>query len=129
MPTGHSQPRCISLCLLALGAVAFTAGCVVRVGNAADAAPPMPGDATYDAARADWAKKQQQFDATFAEEITAFRAIEADLKRDDATPAIAARAEDLRVRFLKRCIDESHWSTAACWHGTFVREITLALAN
>src|ERR1700733_14295358 len=142
MILGDSPIRCRSLSLAALGLAAFAIGCQIRVGDAAGPSTVAADDCTkhgspdchasdalYGSARADWAKKQQQFDATFADEITAFHALEADLERDDATPATATRAEELRTRFLKRCIDESGWSTAACWHGTFARDITLALAK
>ena len=83
-----------------------------------------------EAARADWAEKQRQFDAAFADEIAAFHAIEPGLKNTDtATAALANQADDLRLRFVKRCIAESGWSTTACWNGTFARDITAALAK
>lgn len=129
MVATQSKLQGLSLCLGALGVVASAAGCVVRVGAAGDAAQATTGNATYDAARADWAKKQQAFDAAFAEEIKAFHAMEADLQHDDAPAEVVTRAEELRARFLKRCSDESGWSTDACWNGTFVRDVTLALAK
>lgn len=145
MATRSSTLRPLSLSFAASAFVASVVGCQIRVGdpNGADAATSdtdgcaqrgasdgcRSGNAEYDAARADWAKKQHDFDAMFAAEIKAFHAIEADLNRDDATPAIATKAEDLRARFVKRCIDESGWSSTACWEGTFARDITLALAK
>src|SRR5438309_292478 len=77
MPLGDSLVRCRSLPLLALGLVAFAAGCQIRVGDAAGRATEPADDcmshgsrechakdAVYASARADWAKRQQQFDAT-----------------------------------------------------------------
>jgi hypothetical protein len=81
-----------------------------------------------DAAQADWAQKQKQFDEAFADEIAAFRALEPALKQTDgASTDLADKAEELRTRFVKRCIAESGWSTAACWDGTFARDISTAL--
>jgi hypothetical protein len=79
------------------------------------------------AAQADWAEKQRAFDAAFAGEIAEFRAMQPSLASMDADGA--KKAEDLRKRFLTRCIAESGWSTAACWDGTFARDITEALAS
>lgn len=78
----------------------------------------------------EWAPKQAAFDALFTAEIAEFREIAAPLgATDTATPEIAARAEALRDRFVRRCLAESGWSYTACWQGTFARDITIGLAK
>lgn len=121
----------VPLAALALAAsAASTTACQIRVGERQDAMPATAPHGEAAEARADWAKKQAEFDATFAAEIADFHAMEADLRNPDAgDPALADRADALRARFLRRCIAESGWSTDACWDGTFARDITEALAR
>jgi len=83
--------------------------------------------APVDPERADWAQKQAAFDAAFANELAAYRALAPRLASADARTV--AEADELRTRFVQRCIVESHWSTVACWNATFARDITEALAK
>jgi hypothetical protein len=131
--------------LLAASVVAATSlGCQIRIGqpdaeSAASAGDDPCSRAPYSsspdcrqdkAAREDWAQKQKEFDTAFAAEIAEFHAMEADLKNvDGANEALVTKADDLRARFLGRCIAESGWSTTACWNGTFARDITTALVK
>jgi hypothetical protein len=113
--------------------VVSSAACQIKVGEAAGALQPAAGvyqERGDKAAQDEWAGKQKEFDAKFADEIAAYRALEPELqKTDTATADVADRAEALRARFLARCVAESSWSTNACWNGTFARDITLALAK
>src|SRR5262249_14270011 len=124
---------------LPLLVLAFAAGCQVKY-TPADSSPRTAGrvpaskrcaDKSYKAdrdlcakneaedlaAQADWAEKQKQFDAAFADEIAAFHAMEPALQSGEGKAADDAEA--LRARFVTRCIAESGWSTDACWNGTF----------
>src|SRR5260221_10983597 len=61
---------------------------------------------------AEWAPKQKAFDTAFAAEIAEFQALSPSLaKTDDASADLATKADDLRARFVKRCVAESGWST------------------
>jgi hypothetical protein len=97
---------------------------------AAQAPAPQQQQVYVDPEQAAWAQKQAAFDAMFADELTAYRAIEARLKDTSTSDAkLVADADALRARFVKRCVDESHFSTVACWNATFARDITEALAK
>jgi hypothetical protein len=146
MVTRALVTRTLPSCIVALAIVGTVPGCQIRVGErGGDQASELqrcvgaPGTMSQPCvtdvpevqeARADWAKKEEQFDATFAPELAAFHAMEADLARaDTADLSLADKAEQLRTRFVQRCIAESGWSTDACWNGTFARDITKALAR
>lgn len=86
--------------------------------------PPAPAPAP---AESEAALQQHAFDAKFADELTAFHALEPRLAAGDAT--VVDEADALRARFVKRCIAESDLSSVVCWNGTFARDITEALAK
>jgi len=89
----------------------------------------MPSESEADAQRRlAWREKQSAFDATFASESKEFRDL-ATAKNDGADASVVARADDLRLRFVKHCIAESGWSSVACWNGTFARDITEKLSS
>jgi hypothetical protein len=116
--------------LAALALTASVSGCQIHVGERTGETAGYGPRAPTDPAHTDWAKKQAAFDATFAEEIGAFHAMEADLKNaETADLTLADTADALRARFVRRCIAESGWSTDACWDATFVRDITEGLAR
>jgi hypothetical protein len=106
-----------------------TSGCIVvtRSGQARSN-PGMEPESPAAPVASGFAEKQSEFDAKFAEEIAAYRALEPELEGASAEAGPAEKAESLRSRFLKRCIEESGWSTVACWNATFARNITEALA-
>lgn len=119
---------------LLAGSTAISAGgCVITFRHPEDAANESVGAssaAQLDAAKlAAWRPKQAAFDARFAAELSAYRALEPSLRQADrATDETAQKAYELRDRFTKRCVAESGWSTVACWNATFARDITEALA-
>jgi hypothetical protein len=93
---------------------------------AAQAGPAAP----IDPEQAAWAHKQAAFDAMFADELAAYRALAPRLADTTAARApLVAEADQLRSRFVSRCVEESQFSTVACWNATFARDITEALAK
>lgn len=42
---------------------------------------------------------------------------------------VIGQADQLRAKFVSRCVEESPLSTVACWNATFARDITEALAK
>ena len=112
----------------------FAAGACVPLTSrpaapAASQTPPAAA-APVDPETAAWAQKQAAFDAKFADELAAFRELQPRLAAAGAADArLVAEADQLRSRFVKRCVEESPFSTVACWNGTFARDITEALAK
>ena len=115
----------LSLVLIACGA------CVPlgpQPATPASSAPPPVAQAPVDPESAAWAQKQAAFDAKFSAELAEFRALQPRLAgAGDAK--LVAEADRLRARFVKRCVEESGFSTVACWNGTFARDITEALSK
>ena len=96
---------------------------------ASSAAAASPEQAPVDPERAAWLDKQAAFDAKFAAELAEFRELQPRLAATSGDPKIVADADKLRARFVKRCVEESGFSTVACWNGTFARDITEALSK
>jgi hypothetical protein len=112
--------------LLALPALS---ACVAVGGPPPSQAPAAQPEASapVDPEQAAWAEKQVAFDTTFASEVAAYRVLAPRLASGDVS--VIAEADQLRSKFVSRCVEESQFSTVACWNGTFARDITEALAK
>ena len=117
--------------LRSFGLLAITSACIPPPASRSDVstAPSQPAAAPVDPEQAAWAQKQAGFDQMFAAELAAYRELEPRLKATGADAKLVAEADGLRARFVKRCVEESQFSTVACWNGTFARDITEALAK
>ncbi|HEY5925720.1 MAG TPA: hypothetical protein VIV11_28735 [Kofleriaceae bacterium] len=118
-----------------LSLVLVACGACVPLGTqsttpSSSTAPSPPVQAPLDPESAAWAEKQAAFDAKFAAELAEFRELQPRLAGGGAADAkLVADADKLRARFVKRCVEESGFSTVACWNGTFARDITEALSK